>query len=60
LGTINNFSLEELTRIKCWLQFGIKTKEIAASLGGEKINLYILISQVYALVFELQGQFKKK
>jgi transposase len=33
MGTEKRFSLEELTSIKCWLQCGVKTKEMAARLG---------------------------
>ncbi len=49
MGTEKRFSLEELTSIKCWLQFGVKTKEIAARLGRSERGVRRQVSRLKSL-----------
>jgi transposase len=49
MGTEKRFSLEELTSIKCWLQFGVKTKEIAARLGRSERSVRRQFSRLRSL-----------
>jgi transposase len=44
-----NFSLEELTSLKCWLQFGVKTKEMAARLGRSEAGVRLQVKRIKTL-----------
>jgi len=49
MGTEKRFSLEELTSIKCWIQCGVKTKEMAARLGRSERGVRRQVSRLKSL-----------
>jgi transposase len=49
MGTEKRFTLEELTSIKCWLQCGVKTKEMAARLGRSERGVRRQVSRLKSL-----------
>ncbi len=50
MGREKRFSLEELTSIKCWLQFGVKMKEITARLGHSERSVRRQIRRLKCLL----------
>jgi transposase len=49
MGKKKNFSLEELTSLKCRLQFGMKTMEIAARLGRSEVGVRLHVRRLKSL-----------